>query len=100
MRDHSSRPQWMNVSLISNDSSMNVGRRRNEAEKLSSSDVILASRPFLNFGAIEDFMSRFTVDGRGHAPNRWGGLSVPCYLDACIQKQYQFLSFEMNLDAA
>jgi hypothetical protein len=31
---------------------MNVGRCRNEAEKLSSSDVILASRPFLNFGAI------------------------------------------------
>jgi hypothetical protein len=31
---------------------MNVGRRRNEAEKLSSSDVILALRPFLKFGAI------------------------------------------------
>jgi hypothetical protein len=42
----------MNVSLISNGSSMNGGRRRNEAEKLSSSDVILASRPFLNFGVI------------------------------------------------
>jgi hypothetical protein len=42
----------MNVSLISNDSSMNGGRRRNEAEMLSSSDVISVSRPFLNFGVI------------------------------------------------
>jgi hypothetical protein len=31
---------------------MNVGRRPNEAERLSGSDVILLSRPFLNFGAI------------------------------------------------
>jgi hypothetical protein len=29
---------------------MNGGRRRNEAEMLSSSDVISVSRPFLNFG--------------------------------------------------
>jgi hypothetical protein len=42
----------MIMNLISNDSSMSGGRRRNEAEKLSSSDVILASRPFLNFGVI------------------------------------------------
>jgi hypothetical protein len=31
---------------------MNVGRRQKEAEKLSSSDVILGSRTFLNFGEI------------------------------------------------
>jgi hypothetical protein len=42
----------MTASSISNDSSMNVGRCRNEAEKLSSSDVISVSRPFLNFGVI------------------------------------------------